>query len=202
MKIIGDSPASPARQERIGRTSAERRTRGDRVRANRRTAYAAFTWVMVFLAWHVVWALTGLKSPSPSDHQGPSRVLLQVFMVVIIVMVIVGTLLPLALAQPWGRRIPRWMLLSAAWVGCVLLSARGLAGIGDGLVRVTGLLPKGFSNLTTAQVIGTEHPSFWALFASSATDVLFATGGLAFGLAAIAYQRVIPPSTRQRPSGR
>jgi hypothetical protein len=122
--------------------------------------------------------------------------------VVIIVMVIVGTLLPLALAQPRGRRIPRWMLLSAAWVGCVLLSARGLAGIGDGLVRVTGLLPKGFSNLTTAQVIGTEHPSFWALFASSATDVLFATGGLAFGLAAIAYQRVIPPSTRQRPSGR
>jgi hypothetical protein len=97
-------------------------------------------------------------------------------MVVIIVMVIVGTLLPLALAKPWGRRIPRWMLLSASWVGCVFL--------------------------TTAQVIGTEHPSFWALFASSATDVHFAIGGLAFGLAAIAYQRVTPPSTRYRPSRR
>jgi hypothetical protein len=160
------------------------------MRVNRRTAYAAFTWVMVFLAWHVVWALTGLEYPSASDHDAAARVLMQVFMVVIIVMVVVGTLLPLALAQPWGRRIPRRMLLFAAWTGCVLLSTRGLLGIGDGLVRVTGILPRGFSGLTTAQVIGAEHPSVWALFASGATEVLFALGGLAFGLAAIAYQRV------------
>jgi hypothetical protein len=39
--------------------------------------------------------------------------------------------------------------------------------------------------------MGTGHPSMWELFASSATDVLFAIGGLTFGLAALAYRRLI-----------
>ncbi|MEO7616839.1 MAG: DUF3995 domain-containing protein [Streptosporangiaceae bacterium] len=145
--------------------------------------------MLVFIAWHVVWALTGLKSPSPSDHEGNTRVLLQISQMAVIGMVVVGVLLPLALHQPWGRRIPSWILLWAAWTGCVLLSVRGLAGIVDGLVRATGLLPKGLGNLTTAQVFGSEHPSWWAVFSSSATDVLFAVGGVAFGLAATRFQR-------------
>lgn len=153
---------------------------------NRLAAYGALAWVMLFLGWHVVWSLTGLQTPSPADHQGPGRAILQVLTVVVPLMIVVGTLLPLALAHSWGPRIIR---LTAVWTGCVLLGARGLAGIGDGLARATGLLPKGFSNLTTAQVLGSEHPSFWALFAGSATDVLFLAGGLAFGFAALAHQR-------------
>jgi hypothetical protein len=163
------------------------------VPANRRTAYTAFAWVVVFIAWHVVWYLTGLKSPAVSDHQGTARVVMQVSSVMIILMVVIGAALPLALAQAWGRRIPRWVLLAIAWIGCALLSARGFAGMGDSLARVTGILPKGFSGLTLAQVIGTEHPAFWAVFASSATDVLFAVGGVVFGLAAISYRRASTP---------
>jgi hypothetical protein len=159
----------------------------DVLRANRRAAYAAFAWVMAFLAWHVVWYVTGLEFPSASDRRG--GLVIQAFSLIVVLMVIVGALLPLALAQPWGRRVPRWMLLSAAWTGAALLAARGVSGVGDDLVRVTGILPRGFTGLTTAQVIGTSHPSFWALFASAATDVLFTVGGLTFTLAAIAYRR-------------
>jgi len=149
--------------------------------SNRLAAYTAFAWVLLFLGWHVVWSLTGLQTPSAETHQGPARAVFEVFSVVILLMVVVGTLLPLALAHSWGPRFPR---LALAWAGCALLSARGVAGVGDGLARATGLLPKGFSGLTTAQVLGDAHPSFWAVFASSATDVLFLAGGVAFGLAA------------------
>ncbi|GLY92392.1 hypothetical protein [Actinoallomurus iriomotensis] len=160
------------------------------LRANRRTAYAAFAWVMVFLAWHVVWYVTGLEYPSASGQHGARQVVIQVFSLVVVLMVVVGALLPLALAQAWGRRVPRWMLLSLAWTGTVLLAARGVSGVGDDLVRVTGILPKGFTGLTTAQTLGTSHPSFWALFAGGTTDVLFTVGGLTFALAAIAYRRL------------
>jgi hypothetical protein len=44
-------------------------------------------------------------------------------------------------------------------------------------------------NTTLEQVSGTAHPSAWAVFAGGCTDLLFTVGGLAFGLAAIAYQR-------------
>lgn len=145
---------------------------------------------MVFLAWHIVWFLTGLNAPAAADHHGVARILFYVFSAVVYLMVVVGTLLPLALAnQSWGRRIPRWMLMSAAWTGSALLSARGLAGIVDDFVRAIGVLPNGLTGLTTAQTLGTDHPSSWAVFAGCATDLLFAIGGLLFGLAALSFQR-------------
>jgi hypothetical protein len=153
---------------------------------NRLAAYGALAWVMLFLGWHVLWSLTGLQTPSPADHEGTARTALQVFTIVLFLLVLIGTLLPLALAHSWG---PRHMRLTAAWTGCVLLGTRGLAGIVDGLARATGLLPNGLSNQTMEQITGSEDPSFWAVFASSATDVLFLAGSLAFGYAALTHQR-------------
>ena len=46
--------------------------------------------------------------------------------------------------------------------------------------------------MTTAQAMGTGHPSAWLSFASTATEVLFVAGGLMFGLAALTYQRAFP----------
>ena len=85
------------------------------------------------------------------------------------------------------------MLLAATWTGCALLSARGIAGIGDDLVRVTGVLPGGLTGLSTAEAMGTAHPSTWALVAGGATDALFTAGGLAFGMAAVGYRRARAP---------
>jgi hypothetical protein len=162
----------------------------DRVAVSRRAAYAAFGWVLVFLAWHVVWAVTGLPFPD-HNRSGAARMLMVAFNAVIFVMVAVGIALPLTLARPWGRRVPRWMLLWAAWTGCALLGARGIAAACDDVARAIGF-SRGLAGLTAAQALGTAHPSAWLSFASTATDALFAAGGLMFGLAALTYQRAYP----------
>jgi hypothetical protein len=46
--------------------------------------------VLAFLAWHVVWAVTGLRFPAPSGHHGAARMLMWGFDAVIYVMVAVG----------------------------------------------------------------------------------------------------------------
>ena len=155
-------------------------------------AWTAFAWVMAFLAWHVVWAVTGLTFPSSSGHHGSAKVIQELFTVVVFVMVAVGIVLPVALACRWGRRLPRRLLLATAWAGCGLLAARGFTGVADDVVRVTGILPNGLTGMTTAQVLGTAHPSTWAVVASGTTDVLFAAGALAFGAAALTYGRERP----------
>ena len=162
----------------------------DDIGVSRRAAYAAFGWVLAFVAWHVVWYVTGL--PFTHHHwSGAALVLFWASEAITWVIWAVGIVLPPALARPWGRRVPRWMLLWAAWTGCVLLGARGISGIADDVVRALGS-SRGLTGMTTAQVMGTAHPSTWLSFAEAATDVLFLAGGLVFGLAALTYQRAFP----------
>ena len=157
---------------------------------SRRAAYAAFGWVLAFLAWHVVWAVTGLPFSSHHYH-GAAQMLMWGFDAIMAVMWAVGIALPPALARPWGRRVPRWMLLWPAWTGCALLGARGIAGVADDVARAIGF-PRGLTGMTMAQEMGTGHPSAWMWIAGTATDVLFVAGGLVFGLAALTYQRAFP----------
>ncbi|MFC5182055.1 DUF1345 domain-containing protein [Actinomadura harenae] len=160
------------------------------VRVNRVAAYTAFAWVMVFLAWHVVWALTGLAWPEASERHGAARVVAEAFSVIVLLMVAVGVALPLALVQAWGRRVPAWMLAAGVWFGCVLLGARGFSGVADAIARATGVLPHGLTGMTTEQVYGSAHPSVWARVAGAVTDVMFAVGGVVFGVAGVAFRRV------------
>lgn len=185
--------APPARRPRSGATPAGRFAEHapDDIGVSRRAAYAAFGWVLTFLAWHVVWAVTGLPFPSSSHFHGAALVLFWASGAITWVIWAAGIVLPVALARPWGRRVPRWMLLGAAWTGCALLGARGIAGIADDMARAIGL-SRGLTGMTTAQVMSTAHPSTWQSFAEAATDVLFVAGGLLFGLAALRYQRAFP----------
>lgn len=155
---------------------------------NRRAGYAAFAWVVVFVVWHVVWYVTGLAFPTSSHFHGNARVVATVVNTLIVLMFVIGCILPLALAQPWGRRMPRWMRLSAAWTATGLLAARGLSGILDDLLRALGF-PRGLTGLTTAQTAGTSHITFWVQFSGVITDVLFAAGAVAFAAAALAHRR-------------
>src|SRR5437879_338350 len=66
------------------------------VEVSRRAAYAAFAWVLAFLAWHVVWAVTGLEFPH-HHWSGAGRMLMWGFDAVIYLMAAVGLALPLAL---------------------------------------------------------------------------------------------------------
>ena len=160
--------------------------------ANRRAGFAAFGWVVVFLAWHVVWYLTGLAFPTSSHFHGRARVVYTVASTLTDLMWVIGCILPLALLQPWGRRIPRWMRLSAAWTAAGVLAARGLSGIIDDLLRVFGF-SRGLTGLTPAQTAGTTHITFWVQFSGVTTDVLFAAGAVAFGAAALAHRRMAHP---------
>ena len=45
------------------------------------------------------------------------------------VLCVVGALVPLALIQPWGQYIPRWLMLVYTWMGGVLLTFHALYGI-------------------------------------------------------------------------
>ena len=80
----------------------------------------------------------------------------------------------------------------ACWAGCALLGLRGGTGVLDDVVRWLGVLPRGLSGLTTAQVYGTPHPSWWAVTAGTVTDALFVSGGVVFGLAARSLHRSAP----------
>lgn len=162
--------------------------RGKADLANRRAGFAAFGWVVVFIAWHVVWYLTGLAFPTSSHFHGDARVAYTVVSILTDLMWVIGCVLPLALVQPWGRRIPRWTRLSAAWIATGVLAARGLSGILDDLLRAFGFA-RGLTGLTAAQAAGTTHITFWVQFSGVTTDVLFAAGALAFGAAALAHRR-------------
>ena len=187
-------PAPPAPRPRSGGTPAGRFAgpAQDDAGVSRRAAYAAFGWVLIFIAWHVVWAVTGLPF-SHHHYHGAALVVFWGATAIMDVMWVVGIPLPLALARPWGRRVPRWMLLWTAWTGCALLGARGIAGVADDVARAIGF-SRGLTGMTMAQEMGIAHPSAWMWIAGTATDVLFVAGGLVFGLAALTYQRAFPKS--------
>ena len=87
-------------------------------------------------------------------------------------------LLALALVRPFGRALPRWALLAAAWAGAGLLSAYG--GL---LVAVQALVAAG--------IVGVAEPAdrralLWHLFV---WDPWFLVMGLLLGVAVWHYQR-------------
>lgn len=158
------------------------------VRTGQRAAYTAWAWVVVFTCFHVYWFLGGgfglagdLPEASPD-----------LWSVTVWAVFAAGLVVPLAAAQSWGQRIPRWMLLAALWIGFAVLTLRGLAGIVDDLLRVSGSAT-GLTGLSIEQVFGTANPSTVDRWTGRITDWYFALGGLLFAWAAIAY------GTRQRP---
>jgi hypothetical protein len=75
----------------------------------RLAAYSTFAWVVVFDALHAYWELGGpfgfgdQTDPLPSGDTAVQRIL----GAIVLAMFVLGTVLPLALVQQWGRRIPR-----------------------------------------------------------------------------------------------
>ena len=82
----------------------------------RRTAAATFGWIVVFDALHVYWQLGGRfgfgdqADPLPSAPTAGQRVVAAV----VLALFVIGTALPVAFVQSWGRRIPRWILITMA----------------------------------------------------------------------------------------
>jgi hypothetical protein len=95
-----------------------------------------------------------------------------------------GLAVPSAFTRPWGRRVPRRLLVWSMWIGCAVLIARGGSGLVDDLLRFTGLLDGGLTGLSNQDVLDSAHPSTYTMLSTLAIDSIFLTGGLLFGHAA------------------
>jgi hypothetical protein len=173
-------------------SSAPERTVQPPSDALRKTGRAAFVWVVVFIAFHVYWALGGTFGFGDATETQPKVDSLAkwVFSIVVYIMFAVGTVVPLAIYQDWGRRrVPPWMLAWCCWIGAAILLVRGVSGVLDSSLRGTGLMHKGLTGLTYKQEMGVAHPSAYTLWSSSAIDLYFTLGGVLFLLAALAHRR-------------
>lgn len=157
----------------------------------RRAGRGAFVWVVVFIGFHVYWALGGhfgfgdAPTTTPTVHNTAGMI----FAVAVDIMFVVGAIVPPALYQSWGRRVPAWMLGFCCWFGGVLLTVRGLAGVLDTSLRGTGLMRDGLTGLTYQQELGDPHPSAYTLWSGTGIDLYFTLGGVLFLIAAIAHRR-------------
>jgi hypothetical protein len=89
------------------------------------------------------------------------------------VLKVAGGLLALALVRPWGRAVPRWLLLGAAWAASMVLTAYGGLLVAVGTLVLTGVLrPAGPVDRTALR----WHVMLW--------DLWFLVWGLLLGVAA------------------
>ena len=106
-----------------------------RLQPRRWINYAACLWALAFAAPHTWWALgfeAGFPGGPTSYHRFMTgwRCLFDVF---VILLSLTAMLLALAFVRPWGKAIPRWILRTATWIACGMLTLRGVAGfIHDG----------------------------------------------------------------------
>lgn len=133
--------------------------------------YGAALWALIFAALHVVWAAgwyVGL--PEEEARKAFQQTWFLVFDLVVAGMCALAILVALALVQPWGRRLPRWLLSLLAWGGTGLLVLRG----GGGVIQTVYLV------VTGRYVADPMH-----LY-----EVWFCLGAILFGLSAWRFRRV------------
>jgi hypothetical protein len=97
------------------------------------------------------------------------------------VLKVAGGLLALALVRPWGRAVPRRLLLGAAWAASVVLTGYGGLLVVVGALVLTGVLsPAGPVDRTALR----WHVLVW--------DLWFLVWGLLLGVAAWQFGRASP----------
>jgi hypothetical protein len=164
------------------------------VRLTRIAAYSTFAWVVIFDAFHVYWELGGRfgfgdqPDPLPRDDNAVQKI----FGAVLLAMFVLGTALPLALVQRWGRRIPRWILVTMAWVAAGLLTVRAVAAFVDDAMRTLFGSATGLSGLTYEQLVGTANPSAYTLWSARAIDLYFLIGGVLYATTAWFARHPLP----------
>jgi hypothetical protein len=161
----------------------------------RAAAWWAFAWVVAFVALHVDWFLGGrvLRGDQQETYPVPTTTADHVYAVVVGALFVAGTLLPLLLALPLRRPLPRRCTTAALAVGTGLLLLRGLAGLLDTALREAGIAERGITGLTYEQITGDADPSAATLWSGTAIDAIFVLGGLLFGWTLRRYLRAGRP---------
>jgi len=157
---------------------------------SRRTAwvaYAACGWAFLFAAPSFYWAAGG---PVGMGTLGPGIAAMarDPWFVVLVwatgVAKVLAGLLALALVRPWGRRIPRWILLVGAWGGGMLLLFHGGDFVVQGALALGGVVDVSES---TPRAVIRWYTFLWGPY--------FLVGGILFCAAAWHHHR---KSRRQR----
>ncbi|GAB3338937.1 hypothetical protein RMN56_19835 [Micromonospora halotolerans] len=92
--------------------------------------------MLLFVVSHVV--VVFLPGDDPTGDGPWSFRAYVIFNIVLILMSAVGAAVVVATVRPWGRRVPRWMLLTPLWFGSALLVVRGVPGMVENLLMATG----------------------------------------------------------------
>ncbi|MEU8419703.1 hypothetical protein AB0C15_02350 [Micromonospora sp. NPDC048835] len=108
----------------------------------RRWAYGALAWLIFFVVSHVILVFVPGDDPT-GDGPWDMRAYV-IFNVVLISMSAIGAAVVLATVRPWARRLPRWLLLTPLLSGSALLVVRGVPGMVENLLMVTGVRRGGF----------------------------------------------------------
>jgi len=103
-----------------------------RERAKRTVSYGACAWAALFGAPHLWWAL-GIKAGFPGGDASyeffMSSAWRVVFDLTVVVMSVLAIAITLALLRPPQEVKRRWVPQTLAWIACVILTIRGVAGI-------------------------------------------------------------------------
>src|SRR5882724_6526789 len=104
-------------------------------------AYAAALWALIFAFFHTVWAAGWYVGLWPKEfwRQSFQQTRFLVSDIVVAGICLLAVAVELALVQPWGRRVPRWLLGFLAWCGTGLLVLRS----GASVVQMAYFLVKG-----------------------------------------------------------
>ena len=145
----------------------------------RRFALHAFAWTALFIVWHGYWALGGDFGFGDQESGYPDAGPL--FTAVVVAMFAAGLAVPLAVMR---GAAPRRLLVWLLWAGAAVLTARGLSGLVDDVLRFGGLVETGITGLTDKEVLGTADPSPYTIWSTVGLDSFFVAGGLLFGRAA------------------
>jgi len=152
--------------------------------------YAAFAWALLFAALTFYWAAGGtagahtlsreIREPALRRDGGFVAILWATG-----VLKVGAALLALAFVRPWGRSVPRWLLLVAGWGTAALLTLYGGIGMTGALLSELGV-----TESTDPGVVR------WYLFL---WEPVWLVGGLLFAATAWRHtRRSRPNSTEHR----
>lgn len=152
-------------------------------------AYASFGWLVVFVGWHAPM----LFGWDPFDMGQPDSniVVFLLYDAALLWMAALGSVVVLATVRPWGRRVPRWLLLFPLTFGSVLLTVRGGPGFVEFVAQVTGLAPAGLLGLVDKSV---ETPTGLELYVGYAINLYFFVGAVFLVPATVRFWRNSPDS--------
>jgi hypothetical protein len=152
-----------------------------------RALWWALTWALLFTVLHAYWYLGGRIALGDGPNALPGKPVSiggWILTIVVALMFAIGIAVPIALLVDIGHGVLRRLLVASLWIGCIVLLARGTAGLVDDAVRDLGISGGGITGLSYQQVLGTAHPSTFTLISGHIINGYFFVGGILYGWAA------------------